>query len=260
MSQERSTQRGYEISELFSNFNLPLFSLHVRISLCLYGVGSSSWVVTQAGRQEEGRGRERGGVTAVVVTVRLKRTEFCKELVNTVFFNLDQSCYTHVYTHTGPLLSTSTLHLPPTLLDIKRMRDVNSTKRAQATVKCLEFHPTASVALTAGWHKTLDLFQVDGEVNPKLQSVHVQDFPISTAHFTRDGTEVVMAGERKSYYVYDMMAGKITRVYGIRGKEVSLSLFLPPSSCSTSLSASLPPSLPPSLPSPSSLLSLHIPD
>ena len=59
--------------------------------------------------------------------------------------------------------------------------------------------------------------QVDGEVNPKLQSVHVQDFPISTAHFTRDGTEIVMAGERKSYYVYDMIAGKITRVNGIRG-------------------------------------------
>lgn len=58
---------------------------------------------------------------------------------------------------------------------------------------------------------------MDGEVNPKLQSIHVQDFPISTAHFTRDGTEVVMAGERKSYYVYDMIAGKITRVYGIRG-------------------------------------------
>ena len=170
--------------------------------------------------------------------------EFCKELVKTVFFNLDQSCYTHVYTHTGPLLSTSSLHLPPTLLDIKRMRDVNRTKRAQATVKCLEFHPTASVALTAGWHKTLDLFQVDGEVNPKLQSVHVQDFPISTAHFTRDGTEVVMAGERKSYYVYDMMAGKVTRVYGIRGKDVSLCSYLPPS-CSSSL-----PSLPSSILSP----------
>jgi U3 small nucleolar RNA-associated protein 18 len=99
------------------------------------------------------------------------------------------------------------------------MKDVNSAKRAQAAVKSVEFHPTASVALTAGWHKTLDLFQVDGEVNPKLQSVHVQDFPISTAHFTRDGTEIVMAGERKSYYVYDMIAGKITRVNGIRGRR-----------------------------------------
>ena len=59
--------------------------------------------------------------------------------------------------------------------------------------------------------------KVDGETNEKLQSVHVQDFPISTAHFTGDGTEVVMCGERKSYYIYDMMAGKISRICGIRG-------------------------------------------
>ena len=59
---------------------------------------------------------------------------------------------------------------------------------------------------------------MDGEVNPKLQSVHVEGFPISTAHFTQDGTEIVMAGQRKSYHVYDMIAGKITRVCGIRGE------------------------------------------
>ena len=61
---------------------------------------------------------------------------------------------------TGPLLSRSSTRLPPTILDIKRMRDANSAKRAQAAIKSLEFHPTASVILTAGWHKTLDLFQV----------------------------------------------------------------------------------------------------
>ena len=54
-------------------------------------------------------------------------------------------------------------------------------------------------------------------MNQTMQSVHIQDFPISTAHFTSDGTEVVMSGERKSYYVYDMIAGKITRICGIRG-------------------------------------------
>ena len=62
---------------------------------------------------------------------------------------------------TGQLLCGSAHHrLPPSLLDVKRVRDINRSKRAQAAVKCLEFHPTASVALTAGWHKTLDLFQV----------------------------------------------------------------------------------------------------
>ncbi len=56
-------------------------------------------------------------------------------------------------------------------------------------------------------------------MNPLLQSVHLERFPITTAHFTRDGTEVVIAGQRKSFFVYDMMAGKITHIPGIRGNE-----------------------------------------
>jgi len=30
----------------------------------------------------------------------------------------------------------------------------------QATIQCIEFHPSAKVLLTAGFNKTLDLFQV----------------------------------------------------------------------------------------------------
>lgn len=118
---------------------------------------------------------------------------------------------------TGDLLKAHSEHLPKGILDLKRMKDANSTKRAEAVVRAVEFHPTSNVILVAGYHKTLDLFQVDGQTNPKLQSVHVQGFPISTAHFTQDGTEVVLAGRKKRFFVYDMMAGKITPVHGIRG-------------------------------------------
>ena len=55
-------------------------------------------------------------------------------------------------------------------------------------------------------------------MNPKLQSVHIQRFPITTAHFSRDGEEVILAGQRKNFFVYNMMAGKITQIHGIRGK------------------------------------------
>ena len=63
--------------------------------------------------------------------------------------------------------------------------------------------------------------QVDGQVNPKLQSVHIQRFPITTAHFSLDGEEVIMAGQRKNFFVYNMLAGKITQIHGIRGRENS---------------------------------------
>ena len=59
--------------------------------------------------------------------------------------------------------------------------------------------------------------QVDGQVNPLLQSIHLERFPICSAHFSRDGEEVIMAGQRKSFFVYDMVGGKITRIHGIRG-------------------------------------------
>ena len=119
---------------------------------------------------------------------------------------------------TGDLLKSSTDQLPKGFLDLKRMKDANSSKRAEAVVRAVEFHPSSSVVLVAGYHKTLDLFQVDGQNNPKLQSIHLQGFPISSAHFSQDGREVVMTTRRKKFFVYDMMAGKITPVHGIRGE------------------------------------------
>ena len=122
-----------------------------------------------------------------------------------------------VLQRTGDLLKAHNEYLPKGVLDLKRMKDANSAKRADAVIRAVEFHPSAHVILVAGYHKTLDLFQVDGQTNPKLQSVYVKGFPITTAHFTQDGTEVVLAGRKKRFYVYDMMAGKVTPIYGIRG-------------------------------------------
>ena len=61
---------------------------------------------------------------------------------------------------TGNLLAASVERLPKGFIDIKRMTDANRAKRAEAVVRAVEFHPTANVLLTAGYHKTLDLFQV----------------------------------------------------------------------------------------------------
>lgn len=66
----------------------------------------------------------------------------------------------NILTRTGDLLVQSVESLPKGTIDLKRMKDANSIKRAQAVVRSVEFHPTASVLLTAGYHKTVDLFQV----------------------------------------------------------------------------------------------------
>ena len=61
---------------------------------------------------------------------------------------------------TGNLLAGTVERLPGGSIDVRRMKDANSAKRAQAVVRAVEFHPSSSVILTAGYHKTLDLFQV----------------------------------------------------------------------------------------------------
>ena len=52
------------------------------------------------------------------------------------------------------------------------------------------FQPSASLVLTAGLHKTLSLFQIDGENNSLRQSIYLQRFPILTPHFYSKGRRI----------------------------------------------------------------------
>lgn len=119
----------------------------------------------------------------------------------------------------GNLLTKKANNLPHGILDIKRIKDANIEKPSNATLQCVEFHPSAKVLLTAGFNKTLDLFQIDGQTNPKLQSVFLERFPIHTAHFSSDGEQVILASQRRSFYVYDMIKGEVIKIPEIRGRE-----------------------------------------
>lgn len=68
-------------------------------------------------------------------------------------------------------------------------------------------------------HNTMFLchHQIDGQTNPKLQSVFLERFPIHTAHFSSDGEQVILASQRRSFYVYDMIKGEVIKIPEIRG-------------------------------------------
>lgn len=119
----------------------------------------------------------------------------------------------------GTLLTRKSDYLAQGSLDIRRVKDANSEKPSNASLQCIEFHPSAKVLLTAGFNKTLTLFQIDGKTNPKLQSIFLDKFPIRTAHFSADGEQVVLASRRRHFYVYDMMKGDITKIPGIKGRD-----------------------------------------
>ncbi|XP_078682010.1 U3 small nucleolar RNA-associated protein 18 homolog [Branchiostoma floridae x Branchiostoma belcheri] len=119
--------------------------------------------------------------------------------------------------HTGDLLAESTA-LPRGNINIKRCSDVNKTYPHQGPVRRVEFHPSAQVCLTAA-QDVLALFQVDGRNNPKIQTLHLEKFPIRSAHFTTCGREVVLTSTVRWFYVYDMIAGKVSKIPKIRGVD-----------------------------------------
>lgn len=73
--------------------------------------------------------------------------------------------------------------------------------------------------LTAGLDRTLHLFQIDGKINPKIQSVVFKDMPIYHAEFHPSGDQIVLSGRRQFFYIYDIQSGVIDRCPGIWGKE-----------------------------------------
>lgn len=98
-------------------------------------------------------------------------------------------------------------------VDIRKCRNLDEDGVKMGVIKCVEFHPTSKVALVAGFSGTATLFQVDGKVNPKIQSVHFERFPIHTAHFTMDGEQIIVGSrEYGHFFSYDMISGKTIRV------------------------------------------------
>jgi len=100
------------------------------------------------------------------------------------------------------------------ILQFRKLKDMNySTHKEGAVIRSTEFHPTSTVGMVAGNNGTVTLFQVDGKENPKIQTVNFENFPIKTAKFSANGTEVIAGSQHHPhFFVYDMMIGKTMKV------------------------------------------------
>ncbi|XP_030064224.1 U3 small nucleolar RNA-associated protein 18 homolog [Microcaecilia unicolor] len=120
---------------------------------------------------------------------------------------------------TGNLLSASD-SLPKGILQMKNCLNANYERPSEARLTTVQFHPSAQVIMTAGLDQSVSLFQVDGKTNPKIQSIHLERFPVYKARFTADGEQVIATSiHNKMFYVYDMMGGSILPVKKIPGLE-----------------------------------------
>ncbi|KXS11066.1 WD40 repeat-like protein [Gonapodya prolifera JEL478] len=110
--------------------------------------------------------------------------------------------------------------LPPEILEVVRAKDGNQMQYSQTSLCSVSWHPTHPILLTASSSTpSLHLFHIDGKLNNKLQSLSFPDLHPTCARFSRDGREVLATGRRKYFYAFDVEAGKVERVAGIRGRD-----------------------------------------
>ncbi|PWO00157.1 WD40 repeat-like protein [Tilletiopsis washingtonensis] len=112
--------------------------------------------------------------------------------------------------------------LPATELDVQRARDANMVAQQEgeaASVECMDWHPSARVRIlmTASRDRTVRLFEIDGNSNPLLQSLHVPSLPLTYAAFHPSGSSVLLAGPRPYLYAYDLQSGRALRSTPWRG-------------------------------------------
>ncbi|XP_060882550.1 U3 small nucleolar RNA-associated protein 18 homolog isoform X1 [Labrus mixtus] len=118
---------------------------------------------------------------------------------------------------TGNFVASSD-SLPSGILRMKKRLDANSARPSEDKLTTVQFHPSAQVVMTAGLDQSLSLFQVDGKSNPKIQSIHLERFPVHRAAFSPDGETVIATSlKNKMFYLYDMMEGRVTPVHTVRG-------------------------------------------
>ena len=109
--------------------------------------------------------------------------------------------------------------LPKGLLEATRVHDANAAEPSKAVIRSVQFHPNGSLLLTAGLDKSVRLFDIDGNHNPKVQGVFFDDLPIHRACFAGDGSHVVVAGRRRYFYIYDLQGGAVERVAPLIGRD-----------------------------------------
>ncbi|XP_016326129.1 U3 small nucleolar RNA-associated protein 18 homolog isoform X2 [Sinocyclocheilus anshuiensis] len=118
---------------------------------------------------------------------------------------------------TGNFIGSSN-SLPKGIIKMKKCVNANSECPGGDQLTSVQFHPSAQIVMTAGLDHSVSLFQVDGKSNPKIQTIHLENFPVSKASFSADGEHIVATGLRnKLFYIYDMMEGRVLPVSSVRG-------------------------------------------
>lgn len=89
----------------------------------------------------------------------------------------------------------------------------------RSVVTCLDFHPKEEgLLVTAGLDRKAQLFSVNrARQSQKVQTLLLPDLPIYTARFILEGSQILLSGNRKHFYYYDLASNKLEKIPGIQG-------------------------------------------
>lgn len=116
--------------------------------------------------------------------------------------------------HSGHLETPKIKNLPKSVIDIKALTPINKETHTEGpVVSSVEFHPSSTAALVAGSSGVLSIFQIDGVNNNKWHTMRYKKFPISSAKFLRDGTEVLVGSQYYPHcHSFDLLTQKTNRI------------------------------------------------
>ncbi|AOA62107.1 Small subunit (SSU) processome component [Komagataella phaffii CBS 7435] len=113
--------------------------------------------------------------------------------------------------------SKTTKLLPPTNIDIDRLRDANAQRVAHSSIKTIAFHPTHPLLATGGMDRTIRIFQLDGKVNNFITSIHLKQSSILSLEFQDD--KLFAGGSRPYMYKWNLQNERVEKINKLYGNE-----------------------------------------
>ncbi|KAK9113542.1 hypothetical protein Syun_020339 [Stephania yunnanensis] len=116
-------------------------------------------------------------------------------------------------------VAKSSVKLLPGILEYSKLVDANVEELSSGPINSVQFHRNSQLLLAAGLDRRLRFFQIDGKRNTKIQSIFLEDCPIRKASFLPDGSQVIAAGRRKFFYMFDLVKAKFEKIGPLIGRE-----------------------------------------
>lgn len=143
--------------------------------------------------------------------------DFVEEAEEDAAVGINTATLASILNSTNNYIKSSTKLLPPTRLEISRLKDANAVRRARSGIQSMSFHPLHPLLITGGFDRTLRIYHIDGRTNKFVSLIHFRDLPIQTCLFVPGLNLVYAAGRRRYMTRWNVFTGeveKISRMYG----------------------------------------------